>query len=247
MVDSGVYIIENVKNNKRYIGASRNVYNRLCDHKVMLRGNYHHNEHLQASYNMYGEESFTFEVLEDCEESIIYSQENYWCNILDTHNPKHGYNNQPTSPNGKTKCSELTKTKMSISAEKRCVIAYTVYGEFYKQFNSLHECAEEFQTVAANIHRKMNNIPKKTLIDSKSSMFIFMDKGFSIDNVRNWYVSVFTAINNQEGKYKVYDCFGKYIGSASSRFLCDTLEVGISAISSAVKRKTYIKGLRICK
>lgn len=244
---AGVYIIQNKENNKVYVGASVNVDERLWQHKFMLRKNIHHNLHLQSAFNKYGEQSFSFDLLEPCEASLIFSQENYWCNLLCSHNRDYGYNIDPTSPDGKSAISKETKKKMSDSAQKRPVVAYSIYGDFYKEFTDLYKCAEEFKTAAPNVHRKLNIIPSKILIDSRSSMFMFMDKGVDVSSVKDWYSSVFFAISKQEGKYKVYDCFGKFIGSASSRFLCDTLGVGISAITNAVNRKTYIKGLRICK
>lgn len=243
----GVYIIENVVNKKVYIGASRNVYTRLCDHKVMLRGNYHHNEHLQASFNFYGEENFTFDLLEECDEEFIFSQENYWCNMLNSHDSKYGYNNQPTSPFGKIKCSEKTKKLMSDAAEKREIDVYTIYGNFYKTFSDLYKCAKEFDTVAPNVHKKMNNIPKKILIDSKSSMYIFVDKGKTIPHVKSWYDDVFSKLKSCEGPYKIYTCFGEYIGNASSRDICDAINVNISAISTSVQRGTHLKGLKFIK
>ena len=33
----GIYIITNVSNGKRYIGSSINIYNRLLDHKCLLK------------------------------------------------------------------------------------------------------------------------------------------------------------------------------------------------------------------
>lgn len=247
MKSPGVYIIQNKINNKVYIGASLNVYNRLCDHKVMLRGNYHHNDHLQTSYNKYGEENFTFDILEYCNAEFIFSQENYWCNMLDSHNPKYGYNNQPTSPNGKEKCSEETKKKMSNSADKRPVVVYTIYGQFYKQFPDLYKCAEEFKTVAPNVHRKMNNIPKKILIDSLSSMYIFADVKTDINHIKESYNSIFLKLKNCEGPYQVTDCFGNFIGNAKSKDISLILGVKVSSISNAVKNNKCLKGLKIVK
>jgi group I intron endonuclease len=243
----GVYIIQNKVNNKAYVGASKDTYNRLCDHKVMLRGNSHHNIHLQSAFNKYREENFIFDVLEDCDEQLIYSQENYWCKMLNTHDRKYGYNVDPTAPDGKCAVSDETKVKMSASASKRPVVVYTIYGDFYKEFSDLYKCAEEFDTVAPNVHRKMNNIPKKTLIDSKSSMFMFMDKNISVEHVKQWYDDVFLKISNSKGPYSVYTCFGTLIGNASSADISKALGVRLSCISAAANRETYLKGLKFIR
>ena len=63
---SGIYIITNLKNDKKYIGQSINIKQRRYDHLSKLRRNIHQNEHLQNSWNIYGEENFCFEVLEYC-------------------------------------------------------------------------------------------------------------------------------------------------------------------------------------
>lgn len=245
----GVYIIQNKINNKVYIGASKDTYNRLCDHKVRLRNNSHHNIHLQSAFNKYGEENFIFDVLEDCDEQYIYSQENYWCNMLNTHDRKYGYNIDPTTPEGKCAVSEETKIRMSVSAPKRAVRAYTIYGDFYKDFTDLYKCAEHFETVAPNIHRKINVVFfKKNLIDSLSSKFIFVDDDEFVPRVRKHWRNIIDRIsNNCEGPYKVYTCFGTLIGTGTSKQLSEVLGVNLSAISSAARRGTYLKTFKIVK
>lgn len=245
---SGVYIIQNTVNNKVYIGASKDIYNRLCMHKVNLRGNRHHNDHLQSAFNKYGEESFVFDTLEECNEQYIYSQENYWCNILDSHNRLFGYNVDPTAPDGKCAVSSETRIKMSNSAPKRAISVYTLYGELYEHFSDLYRCAAHFDTVAPNIHRKMNVLFfKKNLIDSLSSKYIFVDTITNIENVSTYWNSLFDQIKECSGEYKVYDCFDRYIGSATSRELSNILGVTIHAVSLASRRKTYLKTLKIVR
>lgn len=244
----GVYIIQNKINNKVYVGASKDIYNRLCDHKSALRGNHHHNIHLQSAFNKYGEENFIFDVLEDCDEQFIYSQENYWCKMLDTHDRNHGYNIDPTAPDGKCAVSDETKIRMSNGAPKRPVRVHTIYGDFYKDFSDMYKCAQEFETVAPNVHRKMNNIsPKKTLIDSKSSMYLFSDIDVSLSDVKAYWDDVVFKISECEGPYKVYTCFGTFVGTATSRDLVNIINVKQSAVSTAVKRETYLKTLKIVK
>jgi len=244
----GVYIIQNKINDKVYIGASRDTYNRLCMHKWRLRVNTHDNVHLQSAFNKYGEENFIFDVLEECDEKLIYSQENYWCKMLNAHDRKHGYNVDPTAPDGKCAVSNETKVKMSESAQKRPVRVHTIYGDFYKDFPDMYKCAEEFETVAPNVHRKMNNIsPKKTLIDSKSSKYLFSDPDVSLDGVKAYWDDVFLKLNDCDGPYKIYTCFGTFIGNATSKDISIIMDVNQSAVSGAVGRNTYLKTLKIVK
>ena len=62
-----IYVIKNVHSNKLYFGSS--VYGltkRKRTHLTNLRNNKHHSIKLQRAWNKYGEEAFTFELIEIC-------------------------------------------------------------------------------------------------------------------------------------------------------------------------------------
>lgn len=62
---SGVCTITNKVTGKLYIGESLDIYRRWHDeHIPQLRKNRHYNKELQNDFNKYGEENFSFEVLE---------------------------------------------------------------------------------------------------------------------------------------------------------------------------------------
>jgi group I intron endonuclease len=111
---TGIYTIINKLDNKIYVGYAKDIYKRLLCHRSYLINNVHKNEHLQLAWNKYGEENFLFEILEECEERFLTSQEHYWVTILNTLNNKFGYNIRPTHPHDKCKSnSEETKRKIS--------------------------------------------------------------------------------------------------------------------------------------
>jgi len=64
----GVYKIINLKNNKQYIGSTKNLYIRIRDHFDNLLKNKHSNIHLQKSFNKYGIDTFIFRIIIFCEE-----------------------------------------------------------------------------------------------------------------------------------------------------------------------------------
>lgn len=114
-MNSGVYTITNLVNKKMYVGLAIDFDKRWDSHKNELRNNKHCNYHLQAAWNKYGENNFLFEILVECEEQFLYSEEHYWATILNVHNPKYGYNIQPTHPYGKPRHAEETKKKIAIA------------------------------------------------------------------------------------------------------------------------------------
>lgn len=93
IMKNGIYTITNLKNNKIYVGSTYTTFNhRWSQHISLLKKNNHYNKHLQSAWNKYGEDNFKFEELEICHEDYILSSEQYWINILNTTNPKYGYN-----------------------------------------------------------------------------------------------------------------------------------------------------------
>lgn len=66
-INYSVYKITNITTNKCYIGVDSYFPKRLRQHKSLLLNNKHKNKYLQNSYNKYGIENFTFELLEKCE------------------------------------------------------------------------------------------------------------------------------------------------------------------------------------
>lgn len=61
----GIYKITNIKNNKVYIGSTDNMERRILQHKNELNNNKHHSYKLQMDWNKYGENNFTFDLLEE--------------------------------------------------------------------------------------------------------------------------------------------------------------------------------------
>lgn len=112
---SGIYIITCLVNGKVYIGRAKDYLHRIKQHKLELNRNNHVNLHLQNAVNLYGIENFTFELLEEWEEEFLCSMENWWCNMLQAHNPEFGYNIAPTNPYGKVSNSKQTRERISKS------------------------------------------------------------------------------------------------------------------------------------
>lgn len=80
-MQSGIYKIENIKNSKLYIGLSSDINGRWNAHLCLLRGNRHHNNHLQNAFNKYGECNFKHSIIEYTNNEKLPEREIYWVNF----------------------------------------------------------------------------------------------------------------------------------------------------------------------
>ena len=82
---SGVYRIRNTVNGKFYIGSSVNIRWRAHQHLSQLRRGVHRNAHLQASFDLYGEQAFCFEMVEACDAEDLLSCEQRHIDAMSPH------------------------------------------------------------------------------------------------------------------------------------------------------------------
>ena len=121
---TGIYSIKNNVNNKRYIGkAELDCRRRISQHKWNLRKGKHINRHLQSAWDTYGEENFTFEILEECTLDTINSKEIYWIEKYKTLNRKYGYNKTAGGTGGDTTAG---KTSIELLAYKEKLRASSI-------------------------------------------------------------------------------------------------------------------------
>ena len=76
----GIYKIQNLLNNKVYVGQSNDILRRWRDHKTNAfnLNDHNYNTHLYRSIRKYGLQNFSFEVLEECSTSELDTKEIYW-------------------------------------------------------------------------------------------------------------------------------------------------------------------------
>lgn len=83
MINSGIYFIKNLKNNKLYVGSAQDFDVRWYRHKRELNLNIHHCQLLQEAWNEDGCDSFIFERVEYVNKELLIKAEqiyldNYW-------------------------------------------------------------------------------------------------------------------------------------------------------------------------
>lgn len=108
-----VYIIENTKNNKKYVGQTKNMKNRKILHKSKIGKT---NLPLYNAMKKYGWRNFDFQIIYNSDDiNDILEKETFFIKKYNTLHP-NGYN---MTIGGEGCCpSEETRKKMSISAKK---------------------------------------------------------------------------------------------------------------------------------
>jgi group I intron endonuclease len=112
-VRSGVYVIECCE--RQYIGSARHIRARWATHCHELRKGIHHSRFLQRAWEKYGEDAFTFRVIEECEPERCVEREQYWIDVLA---PVFNMHLTARSPLGVNR-SGATRAKLSMLASMR--------------------------------------------------------------------------------------------------------------------------------
>ena len=112
---SGIYCIENIQTNKKYIGQSVDINDRWRRHISKLNHNSHYNDYFQKAWNKYGKESFEFYVLEYCSVKDLDEREIYYIELYQTTNRDLGYNLRSGGQNGGSMFTEESIKKLSQS------------------------------------------------------------------------------------------------------------------------------------
>ena len=118
---SGIYKITCTANGKIYVGSSNDISIRWNTHKKSLRKGKHHSTYMQRCWNKYGEQSFTFEIIELVMPWSILDREQYWLDKLKPFGQR-GFNTKHQANGGRNvgfKHSPETRKKISIANKGR--------------------------------------------------------------------------------------------------------------------------------
>jgi hypothetical protein len=165
---AAIYVIENHTNFvKRYVGSSKDPYNRLHRHISKLNNNKHENPYLQNAWNKYGADKFECYIIEFVDISNLNEEqinkklveiEQKWIDIL---NPEYNI----TKKVERNILSEESRQKISVtlkegytsgrikSTSKRKIKAFDLKGNFIREFDSTKEASEELNCNRSSITR----------------------------------------------------------------------------------------------
>jgi len=215
---SGIYTLTCLINNKIYVGQTTDLDQRKSAHFSELKLHRHRIPDLQEDYDKYGKENFIYERLLKCKKKFLYSEEHYWSNLLQTHNPLYGYNMQPTNPYGKGKSLRSTVDKASLCRHVPVVMLDST-GIFIKRFDSCKEAGKEINTNSASV----SSVARKIRCHCKGFVFVYEreynpTKNYSIrviNHKRN--ILMYDTNMNLLNEFKDMESATKYIdGSRAS-------------------------------
>lgn len=113
---SGIYLIRNIQNDKKYVGSSRHIYSRRNGHFSALKLGNHSNYKLQKEYNNFGANYFEFIILENVPDiNKLCDREQYW---IDTLNPEYNLSKIANNTTWKFR-SEESRKSVSEAVRKR--------------------------------------------------------------------------------------------------------------------------------
>lgn len=113
-----IYVIKCLKNNRVYIGQTKNYEKRKREHMNALKSNRHVNGYLQKDYNKYNANNFTYSIIEQVSDVDADVREDYWMNYFGGIDSMRIYNSMNSTTKSvfmRNKLSELYKDKSHVT------------------------------------------------------------------------------------------------------------------------------------
>lgn len=223
-----IYSITNIETNKKYIGSTVNLKNRIKKHREELNNNRHHSKHLQNSYNIYGKDKFLVHVEEtiECKEDLKL-REKYYIELYDSLN--NGYNCCEINSFPEFNEKSISKIKEHSKSTFKSVYSINRFtGEKDGEFESV---SSAFNTTSGNI----SGVCKGRINYMKDHVFVYSSE---YDEFKDYSFKcrkpvILTDLqketlrdNNSKAKpvFK-YDLNGNLITKFSSRHFCEISEM----------------------
>lgn len=148
-----IYRILNTKTEQNYIGLTTEEFPiRKNRHFNDLKNNNHPNDHLQKSWNKYGSDSFSYEIIEFIEDyKELTEAEIFYIATFESFKPEKGFNktmggelNLPTKENIEKRISSSRKIALAV---------YSLDGSMIRVYPSVKQASRELGIQDNQIHR----------------------------------------------------------------------------------------------
>lgn len=149
-MNSGIYMIINKIDNKKYIGLSKNLEKRHDTHLSDLRRNCHANSKLQYAWNKYGGDNFDFQTIEKCEENEMSEKEKYYIRKYNTTDKKYGYNLTTGGECGYEYTEDVIEN-MRLVQESKPILQIDLNGQIINRWHGFREAAAKLNITLSNI------------------------------------------------------------------------------------------------
>ena len=184
---AGVYRITCKKNNKNYIGVSKNIVKRWKNHISLLRSGRHHSIKLQEDYDRYGEDFFEFRVVEISDSDEAKKLEDKY--IKKYQSDINGYNHKNHSDNIKYRDKVYRESILEYIKESYKPDENTYCYDFFNMAKYLNITPSEFMKfLGLNVSQTFNifsYLSETTIIGlnwSENNIFIeIIDKNLYSD------------------------------------------------------------------
>lgn len=148
MPKCGIYKYTNKINGKIYIGQSSDITARKSSHRNQsLYGGKDMNCPFHLAINKYGIDNFDFEIIEECDKSLLNEREQYWIEYYDSYN--NGYN----ATTGGDHCEKETG---------RPLLLYDYDGNFIKEIHNIAATARELGVSYGTVYGVLEGDRKST-------------------------------------------------------------------------------------
>lgn len=175
MKKAWIYKIENIKNKNCYVGSTTNFSRRKKDHLRFLKENRHHCKYLQRAWNKYGEDLFTFEIVESfnylTKEDILFKEQYYIDNLQSKYNCCKTAGSQLGSKRDKTFKENCSKRMIGHTPWNKGKVG--LYSEEYKAKIGSYHKSKNISKENREILSKVNS--KKIKLISKNNEIIIFD------------------------------------------------------------------------
>jgi group I intron endonuclease len=215
----GIYEFFNLSNGKRYVGSSKDIYNRLHEHYHNLKYNKSHNKHFQSAWNKYGEDSFIYNVLEYCSQEKQFEREQFY---LDFIQPEYNFSSSVIANEGRKLTNEI-KEKISNTLKDKYksgeLVTYRQQHNWIKCYIyniRTYKLEAECDCVADAI-RLINRSSKRASHDRAfTNLFlnryiISKEKFENLNDLINHINKNFMIVNSKWGKYAIIERDSKVI------------------------------------